>query len=217
MTTTQSIATTTPGTPTSRALPTDRQGRDGHVSSMLTRLLSRVLALVSRPAARIWSGTGEQPPARHRAQTLVSPESRDQLATCLHDLVDRSDRPAWGLSTRVPVCRDRIIAADREVRELAAALTGPTAPAVRGVAMASVLLTDGVGPLYNRRAGNDLGAALRAATSAKPSPVSAAASADLSAAGVAMTTRGADNSRRWWSQTDSNCRHPRCKRGALAN
>jgi len=45
-----------------------------------------------------------------------------------------------------------------------AVLAGPVPVAARGVAMVSVLLTDGTGPLHNRRSALDLGAAVREAT-----------------------------------------------------
>jgi hypothetical protein len=49
-------------------------------------------------------------------------------------------------------------------RELVAALTGALPIAARGAAMASVLLSDGTGPLHNYRSPLDLGAAVREAT-----------------------------------------------------
>ena len=49
-----------------------------------------------------------------------------------------------------PLCRDRIIEAAGEVRALLGALATPLPVPARGVAMASRLLSDGTGPLYNR-------------------------------------------------------------------
>ena len=45
-----------------------------------------------------------------------------------------------------------------------AVLAGPLPVGARGAAMASLLLSDGTGPLHNRRSPLDLGAAVRQAT-----------------------------------------------------
>jgi hypothetical protein len=50
----------------------------------------------------------------------------------------------------VPICHDRVITSEFEIREMLDAL--PMAPLpvpARGVAMASWLLIDGAGPVYN--------------------------------------------------------------------
>jgi hypothetical protein len=59
--------------------------------------------------------------------------------------------------------RDWIVAAGPEVREIAACLRTPLPVAAAGVAAASVLLTDGAGPLYNPRGRLGLRDALRLA------------------------------------------------------
>jgi hypothetical protein len=65
---------------------------------------------------------------------------------------------------RAPLCRDRILAAEPDLRDLLDALTDAYLRQPRGIAMASQLLCDGTGPLYNRRSPADLGVALRDAT-----------------------------------------------------
>ena len=60
------------------------------------------------------------------------------------------------LARRVPLCRDRIRAADASVRKMIAALLVPGPVPARGVATVSLLLSDGAGPLYNRRSPTDL-------------------------------------------------------------
>lgn len=45
-----------------------------------------------------------------------------------------------------------------------ALLAGPSPIAARGAAMASLLLSDGTGPLHHHRSALDLGAAVREAT-----------------------------------------------------
>jgi hypothetical protein len=95
-----------------------------------------------------------------RAQMLVSRPMRRSLIQNWRDL---SDRVAGGPSVRlsaVPLCRDRIIAAERQIRAMVQALSTSLPVPVRGVAMASWLLTDGAGPLYNRDCTTDLPAVL---------------------------------------------------------
>ena len=51
----------------------------------------------------------------------------------------------------MPLCRDRIAAAEPGIRELIACLRAPLPVPAQGVAAASLLLTDATGPLYHRR------------------------------------------------------------------
>jgi hypothetical protein len=78
----------------------------------------------------------------------VSLPRRDALARDWEHLLDvarRAPTPA------VPLCRDRIAAAEPGIRELAACLRAPLPVPAQGVAAATVLLTDATGPLYHRR------------------------------------------------------------------
>ena len=59
--------------------------------------------------------------------------------------------------------RDRVRAAETEIRELAAALRVAQPVPARGVALATLLLTDGISPLYHWPNRADLGAQLREA------------------------------------------------------
>jgi hypothetical protein len=107
-----------------------------------------------------------------------SPESTRLLAVRARDIVQiaRRNRLAgyWERVLRVagsgkeptvaiPLCRDRVRAAEPAIRELARLLRAPLPVSARGVAMASVLLADGGGPLYWRDARVPLGDELRAA------------------------------------------------------
>ncbi len=65
---------------------------------------------------------------------------------------------------RLPLCRDRITAAASSVRQMLVALEAPAPVPVRGVAMASLLLCDGTGPLYNPLAPLDLLSRVREVT-----------------------------------------------------
>ncbi len=60
--------------------------------------------------------------------------------------------------------RDSIIASGQEIQAMIEALLGPAPVSVRGPAMVSWLLSDGAGPLYDRRRSDDVAGALREAT-----------------------------------------------------
>lgn len=100
-----------------------------------------------------------------RAQRIVSPAGRRSLAEGWERVLDQANRPPVPRTPRGPLCRGPIVAARGDVRELLAALRGKLPIAARGAAMASVLLSDGTGPLYSYRSRLDLGAAVREATS----------------------------------------------------
>ena len=68
-----------------------------------------------------------------------------------------------GPAGAVPVCADRVVAAEPAIRDLMNRLTAPLPVPARGVAMARVLLTDATSPVYNRRAGVALRDAVTAA------------------------------------------------------
>ena len=79
-------------------------------------------------------------------------------------------------SPRMPFDRDCVIACEPEIQEMVNALLAPLPPPARGAAMVSWLLTDGTGPLYNRRS-DDLGIALAEAIAQLDASVSLASSA----------------------------------------
>jgi Zinc-binding dehydrogenase len=105
-------------------------------------------------SARPWpsapSGSSRQPDAEASPKAGSASWSRP---------ADRQHR-----APRAPLCRHRIAAAEGDVRELLAVLAGALTIAARGSAMASMLLSDGTGPLHNYRSPLDLGAAVREAT-----------------------------------------------------
>ncbi len=95
-----------------------------------------------------------------RAEMLVSRPRRKSLAENWRKLSERAvGRPAIPTGG-APLCRDRIIDADRHIREMVRALSTPLPVPAQGVAMASCLLADGAGPLYNRKCAMDLSDAL---------------------------------------------------------
>jgi hypothetical protein len=82
-----------------------------------------------------------------RAAKLTAPASRHRLADGLRALVERADRPPqW--SAAVPVARQAVLAERDHLLELAQPLDAPGPVGVRGVAAASVLLTDGRSPVW---------------------------------------------------------------------
>jgi hypothetical protein len=87
-----------------------------------------------------------------RAQHLVSAATRQGLADdweYLLYVVRHAPAPTLG---RMALRRDQIVAAEPEVRKIAACLRTPLPVAAAGVAAANVLLTDGAGPLHNPHA-----------------------------------------------------------------
>jgi len=128
------------------------------------RLVARVLA----PSLDRQLAAGTAPESTRslalRARTLVTPEKRQALARCWEHLLEVTERQPARSTRRIPLCRDRIMAAAPSVHEMLVALEAPAPVPVRGVAMASLLLCDGAGPLYNRRAPLDLRASVREVT-----------------------------------------------------
>jgi hypothetical protein len=123
-----------------------------HRYRVTDRLLARVLSrwLDGRLAA------GEAPEASRllaaRARVIVPAPWRARLASDWEHLVDVAGRPAALPARGVPLRRAAVIAAEPAIRDLASRLRVPLPVSARGVAAASALLTDGMGPLYNSQA-----------------------------------------------------------------
>jgi hypothetical protein len=87
-----------------------------------------------------------------RARQLTSPRRRRKLATCWDELLGRctggTANAARGAA--VPVQQSQIVAVAPQIRALTSRLRGRLPVAAQAVAMASLLLTDGRGPVYNR-------------------------------------------------------------------
>jgi hypothetical protein len=112
-----------------------------------------------------------------RLATGCPPETAPLLAARAQDIVTLPSRRAlaanWAhllRAARAPVSRTTFVragpitAAEPAIRELVRRLSAPLPVAARGVAMASVLLTDASGPVYNAHSPATLPAALEAAT-----------------------------------------------------
>jgi hypothetical protein len=134
-----------------------------HPCRMSDRLLARLLAasLDGRLAA------GESPESARllaaRAQAIVSPAKRAELARHFERLLDVARQPPRAPRRVIPLRREAIIGAAPAIRELAARLRVSLPVSARGVAAALTLLTEGGGPLYSGHAPVSLEAALRGA------------------------------------------------------
>lgn len=84
-----------------------------------------------------------------RADALVLPNRRRWLATQYDELASEARRQPPFPDLRPPLARRAILAAEGELHRLAQALRSPLPVPARGVALASLLLTDGTGPVYN--------------------------------------------------------------------
>jgi hypothetical protein len=98
-----------------------------------------------------------------RARVLVSRVARQTLARDWEHLLEVARTRPVTVDCRAPMCRDRVLAAEPDIQQLLVALRVPLPVPVRGVAMASHLLTYGTGPVYNCRSAVNLCAALHEA------------------------------------------------------
>jgi hypothetical protein len=97
-----------------------------------------------------------------RARFLTRAKTRERLATSLREIVSAADEPSLPPGS-VPLASDEVSAAAYELRLLASRLQAPGPVDPRGVAGVRLLLTDGSGPLYNRRSETPLEVAAIAA------------------------------------------------------
>jgi hypothetical protein len=110
--------------------------------------LDRRLAEGSAPESRLLLAA--------RAQDLVSPAKRLSLAHEWTDLLAQARLPPSPRDPRVPINRETIVASEPEIRVLLEMLVETKPHHVRGVAVMSSLLTDGAGPVYNRKRSSEL-------------------------------------------------------------
>jgi len=130
-------------------------------------LVDRLLVRWRTPAldAQLAAGRPAEDERRRavRASALVDPATRGALAGYWQEILARAARPPRPSDARVPLVRSRVLAADAEIRRLIAALRATAPVPARGVAIASRLLSDGTGPLYNPKSALDLRLAVRSA------------------------------------------------------
>jgi hypothetical protein len=101
-----------------------------------------------------------------RAQMLVRARYRRDLARSANRVLATAMQPSFGARLPVPVCRDRVRDCSAEFGELIRRLGAAGPVPVKGVARASVLLSDAGGPLYRPASPGDLRTRVRAATDA---------------------------------------------------
>jgi hypothetical protein len=133
------------------------------------RLRDRLVARLRRHALDRRLAAGE-PPERSaalsvRATRLIHPDVGHCLARELGTVVAEADGRE-SARARVRARRQAVFDAADEIIALAQRLASPHPRAVRGVAQARLLLVDGTGPLYNKRAAEDLRSAVRRARAA---------------------------------------------------
>lgn len=140
--------------------PVDRRRLIARSDRRWTRILARLFS--SSLDRRIAAGcsTDSSRLLATRAQVLVSSDVRLRLAGDWERLLNRARMPRGARDPRVTLNRDFIVAHERDIERLTAALLVALPTPARGVAMASSLLGDGTGPLFNRRRATDIGAAL---------------------------------------------------------
>jgi len=98
-----------------------------------------------------------------RAEMLTSAGTRLALAGEWELVLARSARPCNAGLARIPLQYRQVRAAAAGIHRLIAALSSGRAVNVQGIAMASLLLTDGTGPLYNPARSEDLRGGVSAA------------------------------------------------------
>jgi len=137
----------------------------------VARVLARVLGASLDESLAAGSAPESSSLLAARARDIVSLRRRTSMAGNWDHLLRVARRSARtppvprsaALAGAIPLCADRIVAAEAAIRELIARLSAPLPVPARGVAMAHVLLTDATGPVYNRRSPVTLAAALDAA------------------------------------------------------
>jgi hypothetical protein len=131
------------------------------------RLADRVLSRVLGASLDSQLAVGCQPETAlllaSRAQHIVSSRSRNTVAGGWDHLLEVARSGQRNRPRAAPVRADKIAAAEPAIHELVRRLTTPLPVRAQGVAMASVLLTDGTGPVYSRSSPVTLAAALDAA------------------------------------------------------
>ena len=100
-----------------------------------------------------------------RAARLIQPAVGIALGRRIDIVIDQAEGhvPA---RARVAARRRAVFEAGAELAALSRRLAAPEPRAARGVAQVRLLLTDGTGPLYSPRAGEELRAAIRRARAA---------------------------------------------------
>jgi hypothetical protein len=132
-------------------------------SRVADRLAARVLGASLDRELAAGRAPEASPLLAARAQRVVAIRHRRELARNWENLLRIARRRAGTYHPALPVSSDRLVAAEPAVRELVRCLTTPLPVAARGAALATALLTDALGPVYNPRSRVTLDEALAAA------------------------------------------------------
>lgn len=139
-----------------------------HSAPKLERPWDRVLAGALAPSLDRQLAAGRPPRSglalAMRAREIATPAARRELARRWTNVLDQARQQPVPRFVRAPLQRGAVIAAEHDLLEMISVLTSSRPIDARGAAIASSLLRDGTGPLYNRRSLVGLGAAVRAAT-----------------------------------------------------
>jgi hypothetical protein len=136
--------------------------RDRLEARLVPGRLDRALATGAAPAS--------SPALALRAERLVSPATRRDLARTLERVVGGASEPRT-LGSRLAPRQERLAGARDDLGRLARRLQASDRAAAQGVARARQLLSDGGGPLFWRGSREDLRTRVRAAIAGlEPSP-----------------------------------------------
>ena len=145
-----------------------RESRNGsYVETYNARLRDRLAARLCGTSLDRQLAAGGSPDASVRlalrARLLGRAATRAALARRVTDVIADAERGPGLRSTRMPVCRRKVLRARPQLEALARRLlvVGPVAP--EGVAIVSCLLHDASGPVYVRPNADDLAVAAEAA------------------------------------------------------
>jgi hypothetical protein len=136
-----------------------------HASTSVPRssgLLTRLKAFIGRVELdrRLAAGTdpAASPELARRAQVLSRWRVQHALADALERVVVDAIAPPRPHGAAIPVQREEVLAAQRDLLRLAAALRAVPGPPVRATAAASLLVEDGSSPIFTPHPPGTLGA-----------------------------------------------------------
>lgn len=98
-----------------------------------------------------------------RAEWLVRPANRARLARDWAHLLDEAAQSGPAPSFRMPICRNRVLSSEAEIRRMTELLRATVPVPASGVARASHLLSEASGPIFDRHSPVDLSDAVREA------------------------------------------------------